>query len=527
MTETNQKPLNNPDVKPLIVIASNRGPYSFDRDANGGFTGKRGSGGLVTALAALAEQLDVLWIAAALGENDKAWAQQQNKPFQNVEGIDLRLIITEDKPYQQYYNQIANPLLWFIHHGLWDMVRNPMIDGSAWAAWRDGYVEINRQFAKVIAECVREVKSADPDRPVIVFPQDYHLYMVPKFLRQELGFDVQIQPFIHIPWPGPDGWRILPAEIRNEIITSLMDSDRIGFQTKRDAFNFVQTARFYVEGAHSRGSRESIEYDGRKIGALAYPISIDVDKVKDIVNDPQARLHKGQLIGFIGDRKLILRVDRVEPSKNILRSLVAYRAFLERYPQHHGKVQMLALLVPSRMAVDEYQNYLRDIMAEAGMINANYSDEFWEPVRIIVGNNYPRALAAMQLYDVLLVNPLADGMNLVAKEGALVNDRDGVLLLSEHAGAFYELGDHALIVPPFDVYTTAEAMHQALTMPADERKTRADAMKDIVQRAGVREWFYNQVQDALTASSNQVRNSSTPATPSTKTSADSKTTSGV
>lgn len=515
------------DQNPLIVIASNRGPYSFTRDEEGEFTGRRGSGGLVTALAALAEKLDVLWIAAALSDDDKQWAQQQQLPSQNVEGINLRLIVTDDDRYQKYYNSVANPLLWFIQHGMWDMIRQPIIDAAMWDAWRDGYCGINRQFAEVIAECVREVQEETPQRPVIVFPQDYHLYMVPKYLREELGYDVQIQPFVHIPWPGPDQWRILPVEMREDIIKSLLFSDRIGFQTKRDAFNFVQTARFYVEGAHSRGSRDSIEYDGRKIGARSYPISIDVEKVEEIVNGSLARLHKGQVVNMLSDRKLILRVDRVEPSKNILRSLRAYRTLLEEHPEHHGKVLMIALLVPSRMGVDEYQHYLRDIMAEAGMINAAFSDEIWEPVRIIVGNNYPRALGAMQLYDVLLVNPLADGMNLVAKEGALVNDRNGVLLLSEHAGAFYELGEHALIVSPFDIYTTAEAMHRALTMPSDEREKRATALKDVVRKAGVKEWFYTQVHDAISALSSQSKNDSTPDTPSTSTSADEVTTSGV
>ncbi|MEL7434262.1 MAG: trehalose-6-phosphate synthase, partial [Chloroflexota bacterium] len=248
------------------------------------------------------------------------------------------------------------------------------------------------------------------------------------------------------------------------------------------------------------GARDSITYEGRKIGAYDYPISIDVDKVESLVTEAQAKLHKEQLISRIGDRKLILRVDRVEPSKNIVRGLQAYRTLLEEHPEHQGNVTFWMLLVPSRMEVDEYTAYLRDIMAEAGMINAQFSDEFWQPVNVVLGNNYPRALAAMQLYDVLLVNPIADGMNLVAKEGVLVNSRDGVLVLSEHAGAFYELGEDALTVSPFDIYSTAIAMHEALTMPAGERADRAESMQSIVRNAGVREWFADQLADALEAS---------------------------
>lgn len=508
--------------QPLIVIASNRGPFSFRARKDGTFTYKRGSGGLVTALAALAERHEVLWIAAALSRSDYQWAEAHQDRAQDVEGTRLRLLRLERGRYKRYYNVIANPLLWFIQHQLWDVPRNPGITRDTWRSWHEGYVAINRQFAEAIAETVEGA-----DRPVIVFPQDYHLYLVPHFLRELMGDAVQIQPFVHIPWPGPDAWRMLPEEMRVAVLSSLLESDRVGFQTKKDAFNFVQTCRFYLPDAHSRGSRDSIHYRGRRVEARAYPISIDVEQVQALAEEPQTRLLKSQIINFMGDRQLILRVDRIEPSKNILRGLQAYRTLLEMYPQHHGKVQMLALLVPSRMEVVEYQSYLRDIMSEAGLINAAYSDEFWEPVRIIVGNNYPRAIAAMQLYDVLLVNPIADGMNLVAKEGALVNQRGGVLVLSEYAGTFYELGDHALVVSPFDIYGTARAIHHALLMPREERERRALALRKVVESSGVRGWFTAQVEDALRAASSQARNDSTPETPEASKSAADRTASGM
>ncbi|MBN1119463.1 MAG: trehalose-6-phosphate synthase [Anaerolineae bacterium] len=480
--------------KPLIVIASNRGPFSFQQEENGSFTVRRGSGGLVTALGSLAERYQVLWVAAAMSDEDRRWAQSNEEKIQHVEGIYLRLIQPDPDAYELYYNQIANPLLWFIQHQLWDIPRSPTINAETWQAWRDGYAAVNRQFAETIADSVKHT-----DHPVIVFPQDYHLYLVSGYLRQMLGDRVQIQPFLHIPWPGPDAWRILPKGMRDAMLYSLLGSDRIGFQTQRDAFNFVQTCRFYLPDAHSLGSRNSINYAGRKIEAKAYPISVDVEQLESLVEEPEVRLLRSQVLNNTGDRKLILRVDRVEPSKNILRSLVAYRALLENHPEHHDRVQMLALLVPSRMEVYEYQNYLREIMAEAGMINAEFSDELWEPVRVVVGENYHRAVAALQLYDVLMVNPLADGMNLVAKEGVLVNQRDGVLLLSEDAGAFYELGEHALIVPPFDIYSTMEAIHEALNMSEDERHRRAEALRELVRRSGVRRWFQHQVEDAMQA----------------------------
>ncbi len=494
-------------MNPLIVIVSNRGPFSFKKKKDGTFDVKRGSGGLVTALGALAEKHDVLWVATAISKDDYRWLQDAGEKPKNVEGISLRLMQPKKKAYLRYYNVIANPMLWFIQHQLWDAPRNPSITQETWEAWDNGYVEINKAFAQKIAETIK-----DEQRPVIIFPQDYHLYLLPHFLRDLLGDRIQIQPFIHIPWPGPDAWRVLPGQIRNFILTSLLQSDRVGFQTQKDAFNFVQTCRFYLEGAHSLGSRNSIQYNGRVIQAAAYPISVDTQKLNTLSEEPETHLLKSQLINFVGDRKLILRVDRIEPSKNILRGLEAYSTLLETHPEHRGKVQMMALLVPSRMKVDEYQDYLRDIMSEAGMINATYSTPYWEPVRIVVGDNYERAIAAMQFYDVLLVNPLADGMNLVAKEGALVNQKDGVIVLSEDAGAFYELGEHALTVSPFDTYGTANAIHQGLTMLPEEKRKRAEALKKIVMNADIRSWFYDQVDDAMRASKSQDKKDSTPAT---------------
>ena len=479
---------------PLIVIASNRGPFSFRLRKDGSFSTSRGTGGLVTALGTgdLATDHDVLWIANAMSRGDRLWAQRHKNDVETVDGIGLRLLQSEKQRYKQYYNVISNPLLWFIQHQLWDTPRSPSITATTWAAWTEGYVSINVLFADAIADVVKGMT-----RRVVIFPQDYHFYLIPHFLRQKLGNRVQIQPFIHIPWPSPDAWRILPDKMRTMILSSLLASDRVGFQTRRDAFNFVQTCRFYLDDAHSKGTRDTIHYQGRAIKARTYPVSLDVDKVEALSREPETQKLKAQVRDFVGPRRLILRIDRIEPSKNILRGLEACRALLEAHREHHGKVQMLLLLVPSRMEVDEYQDYLRQIMAEAGLINAHYGGGTWEPVRTLLGDNYRRAIAAMQLYDVLLVNPIADGMNLVAKEGVLVNQNNGVLVLSEFAGAFYELGQQALTVSPFDIFSTAQALHQALTMADEERRRRAEALRQIVRNRDARHWFQLQLQDAL------------------------------
>jgi trehalose 6-phosphate synthase len=478
--------------EPLIVIASNRGPYSFRYDNDDRLEVQRGAGGLVTALGGLAENLDVLWVAAAMSEDDKRWAREADHQEQMVEGIRLKLVSPAENAYHKYYHVISNPLLWFIQHQLWDAPRSPNITADTWDAWENGYLRVNKLIAEGIAESVK-----DEDRPVIIFPQDYQLYMVPHFLRKKLGNQVQIQPFVHIPWPSHDSWSMLPGKIRDSLLYSLLDSDGIGFQTRRDAFNFVQTCRYFLPDVQSRGHRDRLFITDRRVVARAYPISVDIEKVRDLASEDQTTLLKSQLVNFISDRQLILRVDRIEPSKNILRGLTAYRTLLENHPEHLEKVQMLCLLVPSRMDVEEYQDYMQEIMAEAGLINATFSSPIWEPIRLIIGDNYARAIAAMQLYSVLFVNPIKDGMNLVAKEGALVNQNDGVLVLSEQAGAYAELGEHALGVSPFDIHGTAQALHKALTMLPERRREDARGLQEIVSDRGVKTWFQNQVNDLI------------------------------
>jgi trehalose 6-phosphate synthase len=242
-----------------------------------------------------------------------------------------------------------------------------------------------------------------------------------------------------------------------------------------------------------------LAYEGRQIDAVPYPISIDVDYLEKRLVSEEVQAHLAQFRERYAESKLLLRVDRVEPSKNILRGFIAYRNFLNAYPEYRGRVSMLALLVPSRTEVKEYRHYLRDIMALVGEINATLGEGDWEPVRVLLGNNYDRAIAAFSLYDVLIVNPLADGMNLVAKEGVVLNQRDGVLILSEEAGAAEEMGNLPLLVSPYDVYGTREAMQVALTMLPDEKKERAQKLAAQVREHDIHRWFRQQLDDALGA----------------------------
>ncbi len=218
-----------------------------------------------------------------------------------------------------------------------------------------------------------------------------------------------------------------------------------------------------------------------------FPISIDVDWLKSRAQSVAVKEYDDMFKEMIGSQKMILRVDRLEPSKNIIRGFQAFDELLEYHPEHVGKVQFLAIIAPSRMDVIEYKTYLDDIMAVVGQINANYGTGAWEPIRLLVGEDYNRAISALKHYDVLLVNSIADGMNLVAKEGSLVNEKDGVLILSDRTGASQQLRDGAKIISPCDVYETAEALHQALTMPEAEKKEHAD----FLQIPSIRKIFTN------------------------------------
>ncbi len=480
----------NPNPDPVkIVIVSNRGPFSFSLKENE-TVAKRGEGGLVTAISSVASRYDVLWISCALSRGDAQWLGRVGAGVQTIEEMRISLTLPDPAQYRGYYNVISNPLLWFVQHQLQDAPRFPMIDRATWQAWSQGYAGVNRQLAATVARSLAGVTGR-----IVVMVQDYHLYLLPRYLRELLGDRVYIHFFSHIPWPGPDGWNILPSKMRLELLNSLLHADRVGFQTERDTRRFLQTCVANLADLRVTRPWRQIGHDGRAINAAPYPISVDVEGVQRQLLSREGQEQVARIRAMRGDRRLILRVDRVEPSKNILRGLVAYRTFLNAYPEYRGKVYMLCLLVPSRSEVAEYRDYLRDITALVGEINATLSDGEWEPVRILLGNHYLRAIAALSECDVLMVNPLADGMNLVAKEGVVLNRRDGVLILSEEAGAAEELGAHALLVSPFDVYGTREAIHQALNMPQPERHARAVALAAQVRDNDIHDWFSRQMVD--------------------------------
>jgi trehalose 6-phosphate synthase len=473
-----------------IVVVSNRGPFSFSFP-NDELKIQRGSGGLVTAISAVARDYDILWISCALSKGDREWLNRVGDGVHTVRDMTLRLVVPDPVQYRGYYSVISNPLLWFIQHQIHDTPRSPVLDETVWKAWSEGYTAVNQQLAAITAESIAQL-----DGQVIVMPQDYHLYLFPRYLRQLVGNRVTIQPFLHIPWPGPDAWRVLPLAIRRDLLDAMLYADRLGFQTERDTRRFLQTCVENLPDVRVSKPWRQISYQGRKIDAQPYPISVDVGHLEHRLQSHEVQEHVQRIQATYGKMKLMLRIDRVEPSKNILRGFQAFQNFMLAYPEYRGKVGMLALLVPSRTEVVEYRQYLQEIMTLVGEINATLGDGDWEPIRVLLGNNYDRAIAALSLYDVLLVNPLADGMNLVVKEGAVLNQRDGVLILSEEAGAAEEFGDAPLLVSPYDVYGTREAIRRALTMPVEERRQRAERLAAQVQQNDIHRWFSQQVADA-------------------------------
>jgi trehalose 6-phosphate synthase len=393
----------------------------------------------------------------------------------------MRYVVIPPDRYEGYYNEVSNRILWMVHHNLWDIPRSPMFDDGTQEAWHD-FVEANRAFAQAMAQ------EADNDPVYLV--QDYHLCLVPGMLR-ELVPTAKIVHFSHTPFAGATYLRVLPSAMRAALLRGMAGADVLGFQAKPWAENYLLSARSLPELRVLRGGRLGIE--GRTAAVRPFPVAVSAEPLRETANRPEADEVRAELAEWAGDAKIVLRVDRLEPSKNILRGFLAYELFLRRNPSWIGAVRFLCLLSPSREDVPEYQNYGEECLAEAERINKEFERKHWQPIEVRVQEDYAFAVAAYDLYDVLFVNPTYDGMNLVAMEGPLVNRRDGVLVLSQNAGAFSRLGRQALGVNPFDLAETAEAIREGLEMPDEERARRARGLSRTVQAHTPANWLADQL----------------------------------
>ena len=438
-----------------LLVVSNRGPLGYDRDNAGERIVRRGAGGLVTALRGLLARHDVTWIASATTAEERMLAA--SGPLDEVarDGSAYRLRFVDHDPaaYDLFYNVVANPALWFVQHDLWDLKRDPGAD--LMRAWEQGYVPVNAAFADAVAEELEREPGA------AVFFHDYHLYVAPALLRERCP-DALTMHFVHIPWVPPPAWSVLPEPIVEAVHAGLCANDVVGFHTERWRRAFLDCVTD-VLGPGAVG--ETL--------VTAHPISVDVAEF-DELRSSEAVLAAERSLLSSRPELLILRVDRTDPSKNAVRGIEAYGLLLERRPDLHGRVELHALLDPSRQSIPEYADYLGRIEAAVATLLARFARPDWQPLRLRVADDFAASVAAYKQFDVLLVNAVMDGLNLVSKEAPLVNERDGVLVLSRQAGAFDELGAFAVPVDPLDVEGQADALELALELePAKRSRWRA------------------------------------------------------
>ena len=475
-----------------LILASNRGPVEYNVEAEGRLQARRGSGGVVTALSSLTKYVDFTWISSAMREGDRraaaeAQGERIKSPIQGQQ-VSLRYVVTPKRVYHKFYNIFCNPLLWFLQHYMWSSPYTPNIDLSVHDAWDNGYVQVNKAFADtVIAE------AQGNSSPPYIMLHDYHLYLAPGYIRKELPGAV-IEHFTHIPWPSVMYWQLLPSHMRVAICESLCASDIVGFQSMRDVRSFLESCEAFIPGAQVDYSNQVVNIGDHQAMIRAYPISIDVEELRRIATSPRAMEYETRLKALCGE-KTIVRIDRAEPSKNIIRGFKAFLLLLERYPELRRKLKFLAFIVPSRTHIGQYQRYITEIQQQISDINSKFGDDDWQPVTVFYENNYTQAIAAMRLYDVLLVNPVIDGMNLVSKEGPVVNTKAGVLILSEAAGAFQQLKDGVIGVAPADLEGTMQAMYYAINMTAEERERRSAILVEAITQEDITNWLERQLLD--------------------------------
>ena len=471
-----------------LVLVSNRGPVTHQDDGSI----KRGTGGLVTALTGLASHRDAVWIASALTDGDKRRARKSGgEPFvvHTPEGgeFHVRLVVSDDQAYDRFYNVFANPMLWFIQHYLWDLSNAPDIRRHEVEAFEYGYNVVNDDLAEAVVEQIEGV-----DEPVVMV-HDYHLYTLPGLVRRARP-DVFLHHFVHIPWTQPDAWRVLPTRIRREIYEGLLANDIIGFHTRSYRWNFLQCCRDLMD--LDVDFNEGIVHapDGREVWVRAYPLPIDYKATQQVARSARTKELEAELLRRRREW-LVLRVDRADLSKNVLRGFSAFDLFLEQHPEFRERVTFIAQLMPSRTDVPEYAEYLERIEALVAVVNHRHGTPDWMPIQLKLRDDLEEAMASYKHYDVLLVNAMFDGMNLVAKEGPLVNEHNGVSVLSENTGAHEELGEFALSVNPFDIQETADSIHAALTMSDAERERGPPGSSSIVMERDPGDWIDDQLAD--------------------------------
>ncbi|MEU1480749.1 trehalose-6-phosphate synthase [Streptomyces sp. NPDC005760] len=448
-----------------VLVASNRGPVSYEVQENGSLQARRGGGGLVSGLSAIGPEAGALWVCSALSDGDREAVRQ------GVGEDGVRMLPIPADVHADAYNGIANSVLWFVHHLLYQTPLEPSFDAEFRRQWAS-YETYNRDFAEALAEEAAEGAA--------VLVQDYHLCLVPGMLR-ELRPDLRIAHFSHTPWAPVDYFRMLPDDIASQLLRGMLGADRLGFLTRRWADAFTACCTEFAGGL------------GRtEVGVHGLGADADFLRARSHEADVEERIVA--LREEIGEgRRTIVRVDRTELSKNIVRGLLSYRRLLESRPEWRERVVHVAFAYPSRQDLAVYRDYTAEVQRVAEEINDAFGTPGWTPVVLHVKDDFARSLAAYRLADVALVNPIRDGMNLVAKEVPVVSDEGCALVLSREAGAYEELGEDAIVVNPYDVEQTAAALHEALTLPAHERVERAKRLAAAATALPPAQWFLEQL----------------------------------
>ena len=451
-----------------LVVVSNRGPVSFTRDDSGQLIGRRGGGGLVSLMAPALDDTHAVWVSAAMSAEDREAAATG---VVDVEGFRLRAVVVEEEEYRQFYDVIANATLWFAHHGLYDLPRRPRLDRFWHEAW-EAYVAVNARFAEAVAAVAEEGAT--------VLVQDYHLALLGSHLAKARP-DLRTAHFHHTPFADPWELQVLPEGVVHQLLAGLAGHHACGFHAARWAASFRACC---------------LEILGRVPETFVSPAASDAGALAATAASPAATEAGARLEELVGDRQLLVRVDRIELSKNLVRGFLAFEEALATHPEIRRRVVFGAFCYPSREGLAEYQAYRQEVDGLVRRINDTWGDADWMPILLDGDDDYPRSVAALARADAVLVNPVRDGLNLVAKESMLVNRRDAPLILSRQAGVWDELQDGALGINPFDVSATAAAIVAALQMPDEERRRRATALRAVAGRRSPSDWLGDQVAAA-------------------------------
>jgi trehalose 6-phosphate synthase len=477
-----------------LIIVSNRGPNDFVwREDH--WEVRAASGGLVSMIDPLARRPDVTWFCCVsepptteeAREELFTTAADQTDPEHNIVPVPL-----PSKIYQAYYGAISNEVLWMLQHHLVGQFGYSSLDERRHRAWSDGYLEANRRIAGAIRE------SGITPRAFLI--QDYHLYPLPALLREAFP-EVPSLHFTHIPFPDAATLKLIPQSWRDSILHGLLGADVVGMQTEWDAKPFIGCCEELL-GAKVDYKNSTVEArDGRLVRVRAFAASTDPAALEQSMGATEVSAARERLSEWSGTRReegkqTIIRVDRLDPSKNQIIGFRAFGRLLELRPELRSSVRFLAFLVPSRTDLSVYRSYRDAVYATIQEVNKRFAaDCGGDPIQVYYTNDRQQALAAMELCDVLLVNSREDGMNLVVKEWAIISRRPGVAVISETAGVATTTTNYALLVSPLDIEGTARAMEQALHMPNDERSSRLEGLRESVHSWDAADWLTAQLTE--------------------------------